>query len=168
MQYSGASLQLLSRRICLQGRRLRERCFDLWVGKNWRRKWQSTPEFLPGKSGGQRSLVGRGVAKSDTTERLCTFAVFKDFTCNIPCFLLFSCSIVSDSVTPWTAARQASLSFTSSRSLLKLMSIELVMPPSVASFSSCCQSFQALKPVKKKKGRTRIIFILQFNQVRFG
>ena len=30
-------------------------------------------------------------------------------------------------VTPWTAARQASLSFTISRSLFKLMSIELVM-----------------------------------------
>ena len=31
-------------------------------------------------------------------------------------------------LTPWTEARQASLSFTVSRSLLKLMSIELVMP----------------------------------------
>ena len=31
-------------------------------------------------------------------------------------------------VTPWTAARLASLSITNSRSLLKLMSIELVMP----------------------------------------
>ena len=31
-------------------------------------------------------------------------------------------------VTPWTAARQASLSITSSQSLLKLMSIESVMP----------------------------------------
>ena len=31
-------------------------------------------------------------------------------------------------VTPWTAAHQASLSFTISQSLLKLMSIELVMP----------------------------------------
>ena len=31
-------------------------------------------------------------------------------------------------VTPWTAARQASLSITKSHSLLKLMSIELVMP----------------------------------------
>ena len=30
--------------------------------------------------------------------------------------------------TPWTAARQASLSITNSRSSLKLMSIELVMP----------------------------------------
>ena len=31
-------------------------------------------------------------------------------------------------VTPWTSARQASLSITNSQSLLKLMSIELVMP----------------------------------------
>ena len=31
-------------------------------------------------------------------------------------------------VTPWTAARQASLSFSISQSLLKLMSIELMMP----------------------------------------
>ena len=37
-------------------------------------------------------------------------------------------SVVSDSVTPWTTACQASLSFTISQSLLKLMSIELVMP----------------------------------------
>ena len=35
---------------------------------------------------------------------------------------------MSDSATPWTAARQASLSTTNSRSLLKLMSIESVMP----------------------------------------
>ena len=35
---------------------------------------------------------------------------------------------MSDSATAWTAALQASLSFTNSRSLLKLMSIELVMP----------------------------------------
>ena len=40
----------------------------------------------------------------------------------------FSCSVVSDSATPWTAARQTSLSITNSRSLLKLMSIESVMP----------------------------------------
>ena len=35
---------------------------------------------------------------------------------------------MSDSVTPWTAARHASLSITNSWSLLKLMSIKLVMP----------------------------------------
>ena len=35
---------------------------------------------------------------------------------------------MSDSATPWTAACQASLSITNSQSLLKLMSIESVMP----------------------------------------
>ena len=41
----------------------------------------------------------------------------------------FSLSVVSDSVTPWTAAHKAFLSITNSRSLPKLMSIESVMPP---------------------------------------
>ena len=49
--------------------------------------------------------------------------------------------------TPWTAARQASLSFTISWSLLKLMSIESVIPSShlilCHPFSSCLQSFPA-------------------------
>ena len=40
----------------------------------------------------------------------------------------FSRSVVSDSVTPWTTARQVSLSIINSWSLLKLMSIESVMP----------------------------------------
>ena len=41
---------------------------------------------------------------------------------------LFSHSVMSDSATPWTAARQAFLSITNSQNLLKLMSIESVMP----------------------------------------
>ena len=49
--------------------------------------------------------------------------------------------------TLWTAAHQASLSFTSSQSLLKLMSTESVSHPtiltSVAPFSSCPQSLPA-------------------------
>ena len=40
----------------------------------------------------------------------------------------FNCSVVSDSATPWTTAHQASLSITNSQSLLKLVSIESVMP----------------------------------------
>ena len=40
---------------------------------------------------------------------------------------LFSCSVMSDSTTPRTATRQASLSITNSWSLLKFMSIESVM-----------------------------------------
>ena len=39
-----------------------------------------------------------------------------------------SCSVMFDSETPWTAAHQASLSTTNSQSLLKLISIESVMP----------------------------------------
>ena len=49
----------------------------------------------------------------------------------IVCFVVVqSLSRVRLSATPWTAARQASLSFTISRSCLKLMSIEAVMPSS--------------------------------------
>ena len=45
-------------------------------------------------------------------------------------------------VTPWTAAYQAPLSFTVSWSLLKLMSIDGVMPSNhLVPFSSCLQSF---------------------------
>ena len=42
--------------------------------------------------------------------------------------LLLSLLVVSNSATTWTAARQASLFFTISWSLLKLTSIELMMP----------------------------------------
>ena len=46
--------------------------FDRWVGKNtWRIKWHPTPVLLPGKSHGQKSLVGYGPwgrKESDTTE----------------------------------------------------------------------------------------------------
>ena len=56
---------------CRTGKR---RGFDPWVGKlPWRRKWQPTPVFLPGKSHGQRSLVGYSPwdhIKADTTEQL--------------------------------------------------------------------------------------------------
>ena len=49
-------------------RRYKRYDFDPWVGKiPWRRKWQLTPVFLPGKFHRQRSLVGYsvyGVTKS--------------------------------------------------------------------------------------------------------
>ena len=47
--------------------------------------------------------------------------------CRYHLMLLFSCSVVSHSATPWTAALHASLSFTTSQSLLRFMSIESVM-----------------------------------------
>ena len=40
----------------------------------------------------------------------------------------FSCSVVSDSATPWFTARQASLSITNSQSSPKLMCIKSAMP----------------------------------------
>ena len=50
--------------------------FSPWVGKiPWRRAWQPTPVFLPGKFHGERSLVGYSPCsckESDQTEWLST------------------------------------------------------------------------------------------------
>ena len=56
-------------------RQCRRHRFDPWVGKiPWKKNWQPTPVFLPGKSHGQRGAwwaIVQGIAKeSDTTERL--------------------------------------------------------------------------------------------------
>ena len=76
--------------------------------------------------------------------------------------LLFSHSVVPDFATSWTVALQASLPFTISWSLLKLMSTELVMPfnhlilyrpllllpsifPSIRVFPSVSSSHQVVK-----------------------
>ena len=58
----------------------------------WRRQWQPTPVLLPGKSHGQRSLVGCspwGRSEPDTTEQLSTQLL----SCQVT-------SVVSDSVQP--------------------------------------------------------------------
>ena len=70
----------------------------------WHHRFSGEFEQTPGDSGGQRSMV-----------------------CNSP-LLLFSHPGVSDSATSWTAVCQASLSFTISLSLLKLRSIESMIP----------------------------------------
>jgi len=59
-----------------------------------------------------------------------------------------SLSCVQLFVTPWTAACQASLSFTISQSLLKLMSIELVMPSNSMTF---CVAVLIWKMKEKKQ-----------------
>ena len=55
-----------------QCRRHKRHGFDSWVGKiPWRRKWLSTPGFLPRESHGQRSLEGYSpwsCKELDTTE----------------------------------------------------------------------------------------------------
>ena len=65
------------------------------------------------------------------------------------CIAVRSLSCVRLFATPWTTARQASLSFSISQSLLRLTSIKLMMPSNhlilcrFAPFSSCPQSFPA-------------------------
>ena len=61
-----------------------------------------------------------------------------------PCLMLFSRSVMSDAATPWTAACQASLSFTISQGLLKLTSSELVMP---SNHLTLCRSLLLLPSV---------------------
>ena len=61
----------------------------------------------------------------------------------------FSHSVMPDSVTPWTAACQASLSITNSCSLLKLMSIELVMS---SNHLSLCHPFLLLPSAFPESG----------------
>ena len=67
--------------------------------------------------------------------------------CQFKFFVVQLLSCVQLFVIPWTAAYQASLSITNFQSLLKLISIELVMPSNHLSlccpFSSCLQSFPA-------------------------
>ena len=57
--------------------------------------------------------------------------------------------VMSDSVTPWVAARQASLSITNSWSLLKLMPIESVMP---SSHLILCRPLLLLPPIPLASG----------------
>ena len=61
--------------------------------------------------------------------------------------LLLSCSVVSDSATPWTAAHKASLSITISWSLPNSCPLSQWCHPTISSsvvpFSSCLQSFSA-------------------------
>ena len=60
-----------------------------------------------------------------------------------------SCSVVSDCVTPWITAPQASLSITNSWSLLKLMPIESVMP---SSHLILCRPLLLLPPIPASMG----------------
>ena len=108
--------------------------FAPWIGKiPWRRKWWPTSVFFPGKSHEQRSPVGYspwGCKKSDTTDQPNTHT--HTHTIILSHVSIFS-SVQSLSrvwlfATPWITACQASLSITNSRSSLKLMSIESMMP----------------------------------------
>ena len=124
---------------------------SLFTFMHWRRKWHPTPVFLPGESQGRGSLVGCRLwdcTELDTTSDLAAVAAALYYILWLTTSFLFVfwcfdiCSLANppqfSSVqsfshvrlfwTPWITARQASLSITNSRSSLKLMSIESVMP----------------------------------------
>ena len=77
----------------------------IWVGKSpWRRKWQPTPVFLPGKSHGQRNLEGYspwGCKDSDTIEHTDThihsLSLFFFFS------LFFGCCFITANHFRWVA-----------------------------------------------------------------
>ena len=57
-------------------RRRRRHGFNPWVQKvPWRREWQPSPEFLPGKAHGRRSLVGYVYEVEKSRRRLSTLTV---------------------------------------------------------------------------------------------
>ena len=73
----------------------RRRRFDPWSGKiTCKRKWQTTPVFLPGKSHEQKSLAGFSAWDSKSQTRLSTDAhtfMLACFHCvNTPTKLIFS------------------------------------------------------------------------------
>ena len=76
--------------------------FDPWAGKiPWRREWQPSPVFLPGKSHGQRILAGGprvyGVTESPTGLSTNTFA-FCCQRCDSPETTSLTLASVSSSV----------------------------------------------------------------------
>ena len=89
----------------------------------WKRWHYSDREWI---SGCKTLRVGKSVTtKEGSTEEL--FEMI-EILCILIIVIVQRLSHVQVFMTPWTAAHQASLSFTNSRSLLKLMCIESVMP----------------------------------------
>ena len=83
-----------------QCRRHKSSRFNPWVRKiPWRRKWQSTLEFLPEKPHGQRSMVGYSprVAKSRTQLSMSTLSEYIFLivmsSCWIDSFIIMSCTL---------------------------------------------------------------------------
>ena len=95
-------------------------------GQAWPAPWEQNAGFKASVAAdGQRSVCLYRAAQSSSV----LWGPFLDSdskSIRFSSVQLFSC--VQHFTTPWTTACQASLSITNSQSLLKLMSIELVMP----------------------------------------
>ena len=98
----------------------------------WRIPWTEEPSKL--KSKGSQRVRHDWATNRDTHKRqkldsgFVTYNLFLEKILKFGCCFVQLLSCVWLFATPWTAAHQASLSFTISWSLLRLMSIESVMP----------------------------------------
>ena len=112
---------------------------ESWTPKNWcfwtvvLEKTLVSPldckEIQPVHSKGDQSWISTG--RTDVgaeTPILCHLMQRTDLLKKTQFISVQSISCVQLFATPWTVARQASLSITNSRNLLRFMSIELVMP----------------------------------------
>ena len=103
---------------------------------HWRRKWQPTPVFLPGESEGRGSLVGCPLWGLRVGHYWNDLVAVSQSVQSLSHVQLFA--------TPWIAARQVSLSITSSWSSPRLTYIESVMP---SSHLILCRPLLLLPPI---------------------
>ena len=86
---------LSSKESACQCRRCRGCGFDPWVRKiPWRKKWQPTLVFLPGKLHGQKRLVGYspwGHKELDVTKRQSNWSFLYHLTIYVDCSLQMCC-----------------------------------------------------------------------------
>ena len=126
-----------------QCREQKRRGFNPWVRKvPWRRAWQPTPVFLPGKSHRQRSLMGYSSCshkESDTTERTRTHTHTHTHTKGSPIFHQ------NKKVMPFLFVRSLVLSFMavllySKASILKTGCFSLDLMPVIGHGCEKCMS----------------------------
>ena len=138
MQHIGESCFLFTLKVCFLTGVFRPTMFKLILG-NWINIYPiftvfySLPLFLVS------SVIFQSILTFLALMQHLSYSIFS---------LLFSSGQLHSHVwpfaIPWTAAHQASLSFTNSRSLLKLMSIESVMPSNRLILSSPSPTFSLL------------------------
>ena len=128
-------------------------CRDLGGPRVWHTKPSRKPHFKRAGWGADVTLIITKQLKITVVHNDVNVAhateLFSIAAAPLPFFSrsVQSLSRIQCFATPWSAARQASLSFPNSQSLLKFMSIKLAMPAnhssSVVLFLSCLQSFPA-------------------------